>query len=236
MSTKTHVQVTIISDIVCPFCFIGLRNLQLASQMTGISIQLEWEPFLLNPKLPDEGESLRDHLQQKYGPRAVDSLLDPQSSVYRAGRAVGIEFHPFRSIYPTARAHALMEFLKEKDHSHAMANRFMERIFHSYFVQGENINDPQLLLQCAMEEVDGLDRRAVEQLVNDSVALNRVYEKDRYAKQHRNVHGVPFFILHQGNTNHDDGKSGTSKGRTITFSGAQPAEAMAEQLQAIIES
>jgi predicted DsbA family dithiol-disulfide isomerase len=135
-TTNVHhrpVKVTIVSDIVWPFCYIGLRHLEAASAQSQIPVTLEWKPFLLNPTMVDEGQNLMDHLVQKYGPAAVANFNDPQSShLHQMGRAVSIQFNNDRKMVNTLQAHALVEAVKESQ-GNDVANRLMEHLYQLYF-------------------------------------------------------------------------------------------------------
>lgn len=166
--------------------------------------------------MEDEGEDLKEHLTAKYGPRATASFDDPNSHLKRMGRLAGIEFTNDRKIYPTLKAHALLEYAKEQDNE--QANRLMEVIFHRYFEKGENINDVEVLKNIAGEV--GMEADKAEEAINDWRNIEGVKAKDENVKTRMGVSGVPFFIV-----------KGANSGRPTGFSGAQPSELIAELLQ-----
>jgi predicted DsbA family dithiol-disulfide isomerase len=189
-------------------------------EVASSSIRLEWEPFLLNPNVPEEGEPILDHLTKKYGTSAVRRFADPHSPMMEMGRAVGIEFTNNRNVYPTIRAHCLVEYLKETNQNDK-ANEFMEKIFHRYFVEGANINSLDVLKDIAARECNIPASKALE-VMNDENRKQQIMYKDRQYK-HRGVSGVPFFMIHM------------VEGRPpVSFSGAQPAEVIAEGLQQVL--
>lgn len=214
---KPTVNVKIVSDVVWPFCYVGIRHLQEASKVANVSLQVTWEPFFLNRNTPEEGEDLEAHLYKKYGTKGVEMLRDPNSHLYVAGRKVGIEFAQKRNIYPTLKAHALMEYAK-KEHSNDTANELMEELFHRYFENGDNINSDEILAQIA--EKVGIESSKSKDACQDDSLLYEVYEKDKLHKEQMRISGVPFFVI--------DRKDGQ---RPIGFSGAQPIDIMAEQLE-----
>jgi predicted DsbA family dithiol-disulfide isomerase len=162
-----------------------------------------------------EGENIMEHLTKKYGARATQSFGDPNSSLMKSGRAVGIEFTLDRNIYPTVRAHALMEYVKETDND--KANAIMEELYIRYFTKGENINNVDLLMEIAAKF--GVDEKAALLVMLDDAAQKKVLSKDQSAKR-SGIHGVPFYIIDQNNG--DD---------PVTFSGAYPANMIAEMLE-----
>ena len=181
-----------------------------------------WEPFLLNPDMADEGEPILDHLTKKYGPSARGRFEDPDSHLMRAGRAVGIEFTNDRNAYPTIRAHALMERVKEDDND--KANALMEEMYKSYFVSGGNINDEGTLAELAAKV--GVDRDAAVEAMSSAELRRRVVQKDREYKTKARVSGVPYYIIEK------KGGGGGGKGRpAAAFSGAQPPDLIAEFLE-----
>jgi predicted DsbA family dithiol-disulfide isomerase len=221
-SLNKVVKVKVVSDVVCPFCFIGLRNLEKASAIAGVQVQLEWEPFMLNPNLKEEGEDLKEHLEKKYGARGVANFGDRNSHMYRAGRDVGINFTSDRNVYPTVKAHSLVEYVKTKDND--KANQIMEELYKRYFEKGENINSPQVLTAIATQF--GIDTEEAQQAIADPELNSLVRQKDQAYKSRTGVSGVPYYIIERN--------SGGS--RPIAFSGAQPADIIAEQLAEAAES
>jgi predicted DsbA family dithiol-disulfide isomerase len=197
--------------------------LQQAGEISGITYKLEWEPFLLNTNMPPEGEDIKVHIGKKYGPGMAAQMDNPNNSVAKAGRAVGIQFNNNRNMYPTVQAHALMEHVKKSSGSdNTKANALMELMYSEYFEKGENINSVDVLT--ALAERVGIDNvQAVAAIQNqDLQALVR--QKDQMYKTKMRVSGVPFFIIEPNNGD-----------RPISFSGAQPPEIIAEQLETASE-
>jgi predicted DsbA family dithiol-disulfide isomerase len=184
--------------------------------MSGVPFKLEWEPFLLNPNLPDEGEPILEHLKKKYGSSATQRFGDPNSQLMQAGRNVGIEFTNDRNAYPTIKAHSVIEYLKESDNE--KANSAMEELFRRYFVQGENINSETVLTEVTSKY--GVEKETALTVLKDPVRKKKVLEKDQYYKSGVGVSGVPFYIIEQN-----------SGGRPVGFSGAQPADVIGELLE-----
>ena len=166
--------------------------------------------------MPEQGEDILEHLNRKYGPSAMRRFGNADSLFMQAGRNVGIAFTNKRNVYPTVKAHALMEHIKST--SNDSANQIMEEMYKRYFEQGENINDVATLTQIAGQF--GIDAQRVEMACADPALAEQVRKKDRDYKQ-QGISGVPFFIIQPN-------KEGA---RPVGFSGAQPAEIIAEQLE-----
>ena len=165
-----------------------------------------------------EGEALKEHLNKKYGPGMASQLDNPNFGMNQSGRAVGIHFDNSRNIYPTQKAHVLIEYLKEKHGNNDKANALMEVFYHEHFEKAANINDDAVLTQLARPFFDN-DDNVITGLWKDPKNFQSVETKDRNYK--RTISGVPFFEI----------QSSDNKEKPVTFSGAQPPDLMAELLQ-----
>jgi predicted DsbA family dithiol-disulfide isomerase len=175
---------------------------------------------MLNPNMVEKGEDIKTHITKKYGARGAAMVDDPNSHLMRAGRAVGIEFTNNRNMYPTLKAHKLMEYVKTIDND--KANQLMEVMYTRYFEKGDNINDASTLV--ALAEQLGINKDEASRAVQDEELWKQVREKDHFYKNGMNIHGVPYYIIDR-----NDG------GRPIGFSGAQPPDIIAEQLEIAAE-
>lgn len=180
--------------------------------------------------MSDEGQDLEEHLVQKYGPSAAKSVHDPDSSLKRMGRSMGIEFNMSRKMVNTKRAHALMEYIKTTTNGNDVANMFMEDMYRAYFEDARDINDPTVLLDILSSGGDRysmLDVDDIKTFLNDGndAKLDDIARIDRHNKSTYGVSGVPFFMVHPS-TDEDNVDS-----RPVAFSGAYPIDVIAEQLQ-----
>ena len=144
--------IDIVSDIVCPWCFIGKRRLAVAvasvrRQVPDFSYQSRWRPFFLNPDTPPEGEPYLPFLEHKFGSRAaVDALF---GRVRDAGRPYGIDY-AFEKISlraNTLRAHRLIHWGQQRGAVEAL----VERLFAAQFLRGEHVGDIGVLAGIAAE-------------------------------------------------------------------------------------
>ena len=85
------VQIDIVSDVVCPWCIVGFKQLAKAIEQTGVSVAIKWHPFELNPDMPSEGENLREHIMRKYGSSEEQSRA-ARDRLADVGSALGFEF------------------------------------------------------------------------------------------------------------------------------------------------
>jgi predicted DsbA family dithiol-disulfide isomerase len=169
------------------------------------------------------------HIAKKYGPGMAAQLDNPDNSIAKAGRAVGINFTNKRNMYPTVQAHVLMEHVKKMDNgnndNNDKANQLMEIMYSEYFEKGRNINNVDVLTELASRVVVGLDTDEAKAAMENKQLQQLVREKDQKFKTQMRVSGVPFFIIQPN-------KAGQ---RPIAFSGAQPPDIIAEQLETASE-
>ncbi|WP_205738673.1 DsbA family oxidoreductase [Halomonas heilongjiangensis] len=142
-----HVDVTVISDAICPWCFIGKRHLALAlaDLPDEIAVSVAWQPFELNPAMPPGGMSRRDYRTAKFGSWERSLALDAQ--VEAAARGAGIEIHHERMTRTpnTFAAHRLIWLAGR----HGVQQSVVDELFARYFVNGEDIGDARVLADAA---------------------------------------------------------------------------------------
>ncbi len=184
-------KIDIVSDVVCPWCVIGYKQLTNALQATPerFDVAIHWHPFELNPRMPPEGQNLREHLAQKYG------TTPEQSRVARArltdlGRSLGFrfEYHDDMRMYNTFSAHQLL-------HWAGAAGRQTElklELFAAFFSRGEDISDVHVLASAA--GAAGLPENEAIEILEDG----RYAQAVRAGQQlwlDRHVQGVPTFAF-----------------------------------------
>jgi predicted DsbA family dithiol-disulfide isomerase len=203
----TALTVDIVSDIVCPWCLIGVRRMDQAIEaLGGVEASITFHPFLLDPSTPDEGTDLRDRLRRKYG-------VDPETMFGRveaAARESGIplDFAKVRRTVPTVRAHTLLRHALGKGTQRALKRALLD----AYFLEGRDVGDVDVLASLAAAHGFGEDEARALMRDEDELAETRA-EAARAAEE--GVTGVPFFIL----------------GGRLAFSGAQPVDAMKNALR-----
>lgn len=186
----THtVTVDVVSDVMCPWCFIGKRRLETAlAQTPDVPASVHWRPFQLDPTIPAEGMDRQAYLTRKFGDE--ERIAATYSRIAAAGQAEGIAF-AFERIERspnTIEAHKLIRWAGTA----GVQDTVVERLFALYFVEGANLNDRSVLLQVA--EDAGMDGRAVGELLEEDADRDRV-EREIALAQKLGVSGVPAFIL-----------------------------------------
>lgn len=204
--------IDVVSDVVCPWCYIGKRRLEealalLRAAEPDLAVQVRWHPFQLNPDLPAEGVDRRQYLERKFGGPARSKEV--YARVEAAGATVGIPF-AFDAIERqpnTLLAHRLIAWGQMRPEGDADA--LVELLFKACFIEGQYLGDPDVLVaRAAAAGFDPDDARAF--LESDEMA-EAVAGADRRARE-MGVTGVPFFIF--------EGK--------IAVSGAQEPAALIE--------
>ena len=192
--TAAVLTIDIVSDVVCPWCYIGKRKLEAALALPGAAslpaVELRWHPFQLNPDIPAEGISRQQYLEDKFG--GAQRASEIYERVRAAGRVAGLELNidGIRLQPNTLAAHALIAFAQRA--GGVAANDVKERLFKAYFVENRFIGSADVLTEIAREA--GLDTQAAHAFLQDSAQLKAVSDADVQARG-MGVSGVPFFIF-----------------------------------------
>ena len=196
------VRVDIVSDVVCPWCYIGWNRLKRAAGELGPEVRLDvhWLPFELNPDMPAEGVERRAHLARKFGEDQIGEIFERISS---AAEADGVPMHLDRveRSPSTLKAHRLLLLAEEAGTS----TELNERLFDDYFVQGRDVGDEGVLVEAASSV--GLPADQAAQFLQSDVGEQEVRSLQSEA-QRLGIQGVPCFVLD----------------RTYAVSGAQEPE------------
>lgn len=182
-------QIDVVSDVVCPWCYIGKRRLERAlAQRPDLEIGVSWRPFQLDPTIPPEGVDRRFYMERKFG--SPDRIAEIHSRLEAAGESEGIAFAFDRITRSpnTLDAHRLIRWAATAGLQHPI----VERLFEIYFVEGGDIGDSERLSSAA-DEI-GLDSDAVGDLLARGVDRERVEHEIALAHQ-SGINGVPCFIV-----------------------------------------
>lgn len=182
------VTVDVVSDVVCPWCFIGKRRLEAAIARSGLAVEVHWRPFQLDPTLPPLGRDRQDYLVGKFG--TAEKVAAIHARLAAAGEAEGLAFafDRIRRAPNTLDAHRVIRWSA----SAGRQGEVVEALFRAYFLDGEDIGDRKVLVGLA--ERCGLDATLVHRLLASGTDENAV--RDEIASAVRlGVTGVPFFIL-----------------------------------------
>lgn len=180
--------VEVVSDVVCPWCYIGKRRLEKALALVGQpGVQVRWRAFELNPNAPKEGFDRHAYRTRKFGSTAYAKQLE--AHVIDAGRDAGIEFRfdQIERVPNTLDAHRLI-WLAGRD---GAQDAIVENLFRAYFIEGLDIGNPEVLKKIATESQ--LDFAKVDELFTSDLGRHEVLDEEREAHTH-GVSGVPTFF------------------------------------------
>ena len=186
-------RIDFVSDVVCPWCVIGLKGLEEALANIGDEIEPEivFHPFELNPDMPAEGEGLADHVRRKYGASPEQSAANRSHIVDRAAE-VGftIGFRPDGRIWNTFDAHRLLHWAQGQ--GDGAQHRLKMALFGAYFTDGKNVADASTLLDAA--EAAGLDREAAAAILAGDSFTEEVRGEENYWRR-EGINAVPAVII-----------------------------------------
>jgi predicted DsbA family dithiol-disulfide isomerase len=206
----TALRIEVVSDVVCPWCYIGKRRLEKALALVGGSLapQVTWLPFQLNPGMPAEGMPRAEYRRAKFGSVERGRQLDAR--VAAEGRDEGIAFalERIERTPNTFAAHQLIDLAQQA----GVGGAVVDALFRAYFEEARDVGDRGVLL--AIAESAGLARAQAEARWADAAEARRVAELEDSMKA-LGISGVPTFILE----------------RKFGVSGAQPAEALAAAMR-----
>ena len=201
-------RIDVISDAICPWCYIGKRHLERALAILdkqGLHFTVAWHPFQLNPDMPREGVDRAQYRLAKFGSAERSRQLDER--ITETACTVGLEFHLDRLTRTpnTLDAHRLIRLAGQ----HGVQDGVVEALFEGYFCDGADIGNAEVLTRLGVE--GGLERDDITAMLASDTGLKEVAAADRMARN-AGIQGVPSFAL-QGH---------------VLFSGAVPAEEMAQ--------
>ena len=201
-------RIDVISDVICPWCYIGKRHLESALDLLGkqgLHFTVAWHPFQLNPDMPREGVDRAQYRLAKFGSAERSRQLDER--ITETAATVGLEFHLDRLTRTpnTLDAHRVIRLAGQK----GVQDGVVEALFEGYFSDGADIGNAEVLARLGIE--GGLERDDITAMLNSDAGLKEVVAADQMARN-ANIQGVPSFAL-QGH---------------VLFSGAVPADEMAQ--------
>lgn len=209
----TAIQIDVVSDVMCPWCYIGKRRLDAAIEAVasdGIEVAVRWRPFQLDATLPKSGKDRRQYLEDKFG--GADGAAAAYANIRTTGKEDGIPFD-FEAIQVspnTTDAHRVIRWAQSA--GDGVQDAVVEALFKAYFEEGKHIGDDAVLTELAA--TSGMDGDVVEKLLSSDADQKEVHAEVAQAQQ-MGVTGVPCFIL--------DGQ--------YAVMGAQPADTIAGALR-----
>lgn len=209
--------IDVVSDVVCPWCYIGKRHLDRAlelwrAEQPACAVTVHWRPFFLNPDTPEAGEPYRPFLEKKFGgPKQLEELWQ---RVGEAGSKAGIAF-AFEKIElraNTLAAHRLIHLAQKVGADATAIGGLVEALFAAQFLEGRHVGDRKVL--AAVAGACGMDAAAVLNYLESDEDAEAVRGGAAEARR-KGISGVPFFIFNQ----------------RLAASGAQPPEALLQVMR-----
>ena len=203
--------VDVISDVICPWCFIGKRRLEKAIAAHGGPVKVRWLPFQVNPGMPKEGISRKEYRINKFGSWERSQQRD--ANVVAVGETAGIyfDFDRIERTPNTVDAHRLIWLADQ----HGSQNAIVEALFRAYFTDGRDISNRQTLIDVVADA--GLQRPRAIAILDSDEGMVSITEVEGLSQRH-GVNGVPFFIIND----------------KITLSGAQQPDTFVEAFRRVV--
>lgn len=186
-------KIDFVSDVVCPWCAIGLNALEQALARVGPEIEatLHFQPFELNPQMGAQGQDITEHLTQKYGIDAAQIAANTET-IRQRGASVGFEFGIGKRsrIYNTFDAHRLLHWAGLQGAE--PQRRLKHALLKAYFTDGQNPGDTAVLLAAA--SAAGLDANAAQAVLGSEQYSAEVRQAEAFYQQ-QGIHSVPAIII-----------------------------------------
>jgi predicted DsbA family dithiol-disulfide isomerase len=216
MAAGKEITIDVVSDAVCPWCFVGQKRLDKAvSSLPDIDVAVRWRPFQLDPTIPPEGKDRKEYMRAKFGDGG--RLNQIHANLEEIGRAEGIAFDfDAITVSPnTLDAHRLIRWAATAGED--VQGRVARRLFQLYFEEGKNIGEHEVLIEAARE--CGMDEAVVRTLLATDADRDAVREEIDTANR-MGITGVPCFLI---------------EGRYAVM-GAQNSDALAEAIRKVSEA
>ncbi|MEO0993499.1 MAG: DsbA family oxidoreductase [Pseudomonadota bacterium] len=179
----------ILSDPICPWCYIGKARLDAAIAEAGVNpFAIRWRIFRLNPDMPPDGMDRRAYLEGKFGGPAGAAEVYGRIEQIARGDGLTVNFDRIKRTPDTMNAHRLLRWAETEDRQGPVA----DQLFHRYFVEGEDISDPAVLT--AIAESAGLDAAVIARLLEGDQDRETLDAEDAEARR-MGVGGVPCFVI-----------------------------------------
>lgn len=180
--------IDVVSDVVCPWCYLGEKRLEAALAGSAQPVAIRWRPYQLDPSIPPGGLDRAEYMAKKFG--RSNRLQEIHDNLTRLGAEVGVPFafDKIKRSPNTLDAHRLIRWAAGANAQSAV----VDRLFKAYFVEGRDIGDRGVLVEIASE--CGLDAKLAEKFLAEGADVEAVSEEIEQA-QTMGITGVPFFIF-----------------------------------------
>ncbi len=184
-------KIDIVSDVVCPWCTIGYKRLEKAIEELGVKdqIEIEWQPFELNPNMPKEGQNVVEHISEKYG-STIEQQNESKRNMTEIGADLGFKFDYFDDMrmVNTFDAHVLLEYAKDFDKQTELKMTLTK----AFFSDRKDVSEKEILKEALLEVGLNADE-ALAKLDNEQARIE-VRNKQNYWKN-LGVNSVPTIVF-----------------------------------------
>jgi predicted DsbA family dithiol-disulfide isomerase len=213
---KEKIKIDIVSDVVCPWCIIGYKRLEKAISELGIAdqVEIEWQPFELNPNMPAEGQNVQEHIAGKYG-SSLEQQKESQQFMAKSGAELGFTFNYYDEMRMgnTFDAHVLLDYAK----NFGKQTELNLRLITAFFSERKDVSDRVILKQALLDV--GLNAEEALAKLDDENARKEVKSKEGYWRN-LGVSSVPTIVFN----------------RTSAVTGAQPVDVFKQVLTELVEA
>ena len=209
---RNIIKIDVVSDIACPWCYIGKHRLvEAIQQWKGMSVEVDWHPFILNPNIPKEGKNRTTYLLEKFG---TTHRPEAMNRIHSAAESIGLTLNFGKEwlAVDTIPLHLLLYMAGQE----GFKTKLKERLFYAYFTENLHLNQPEVLNRIMQEF--GWDDAKTQAVLNDETILQKVKEEITFYQQ-RGVSSVPYFIIND----------------QYGLSGAQPPEAFLDAFSQVLQ-
>ncbi len=190
-SEHLPIVIDVVSDVICPWCYLGKRRLDRALDMLGdVPVTVAYRPFLLDPSIPPEGVTRSEYMAAKFPDPDVARRGATALKEYGLAEGIAFAFDKIKRTPNTMDAHRLIRWSRSQGQQPAV----VERLFHVYFQKGEDIGDRDVLLSVAKD--CGMDVVLVGDLLNGDADKKKIFDEVKHFYK-LGVNGVPTFILNR---------------------------------------
>lgn len=187
----SKLKIDIVSDVVCPWCTIGYKRLEKAIEELGVKdqIEIEWQPFELNPNMPKEGQNVVEHITEKYG-STIEQQNESKRNMTEIGADLGFKFDYFddMKMVNTFDAHVLLEYAKDFDKQTELKMTLTK----AFFSDRKDVSEKEILKEALLEV--GLNADEGLAKLDDEKARLEVRNKQNYWKN-LGVNSVPTIVF-----------------------------------------
>jgi predicted DsbA family dithiol-disulfide isomerase len=209
IETPGSVQIDVVSDVVCPWCYIGKRRLEMATALVpDITVAINWRPYFLNPWIPREGIDRQTYLETKFGSAERYAVIAERVTAAAAMDGLVYASDKISRQPNTLDCHRLILWSR----SATDPGRVKQRLMDLYFAEGADLSDAKVLIQAAVD--CGMDGDLVRRLLASDADVDRVETEANNAKE-AGIDGVPCFVF----------------GGSVIVTGAQSPEYLASAIE-----